>query len=55
MYIKDFFSKKKPVVGFEIFPPKKNVPLDNVIRTATSLSANAPDYMSVTYGAGAHG
>lgn len=52
MYIKDILSKKKPLIGFEIFPPKQNVALDNVINTAAALSSIEPDYMSVTYGAG---
>ncbi len=52
MYIKDMFEKKKPVVAIEIFPPKLNVPLNNVIETSAAMAKYSPDYMSVTYGAG---
>lgn len=52
MYIKDIFSKKKPVISFEIFPPKKASSVDTIYKTIDALAPLNPDYISVTYGAG---
>lgn len=52
MYIKDIFSSKKPVLSFEVFPPKEDSELEKVLSAVKELSAMPIDYMSVTYGAG---
>ena len=52
MKIIDLFSNKKPVVSFEIFPPKLDTPLDTIFDTLEKFKALGPDYISVTYGAG---
>lgn len=52
MYIKDLFSNKKTVFSFEIFPPKKNSPIETIYNTIEGLSDLNPDFISVTYGAG---
>jgi methylenetetrahydrofolate reductase (NADPH) len=53
MYIKDIFAAKKgPVLSFEIFPPKKDSPLETIYTTVESLKHLKPDFISVTYGAG---
>lgn len=52
MLIKDLFKQKKPVVSFEIFPPKPNYPIETIYDTIDSLSDLKPDFISVTYGAG---
>jgi methylenetetrahydrofolate reductase (NADPH) len=52
MQIKTFFDQKRPVVSFEIFPPKPEYPLETVFDTVKSLRDLNPDYISVTYGAG---
>lgn len=52
MLIKQLFSEKKPVISFEIFPPKKDSPIEVIYQTLESLSDLKPDYISVTYGAG---
>ncbi len=52
MYIKDIFSKKKPVLSFEVFPPKQDSGLDAVFSAVDEMSKLPIDYMSVTYGAG---
>lgn len=52
MLIKDIYSKKKPVISFEIFPPKKDYPIESIYNTIEALKDLKPDYMSVTYGAG---
>ena len=52
MYIIDIFSSKKPVLSFEVFPPKKTENLGKVKDTVAKISQIPVDYMSVTYGAG---
>ncbi len=52
MRIIDMFRQKKPVMAFEIFPPKPDVPLDTIYDHLDQFEALRPDYISVTYGAG---
>lgn len=53
MYLKDIFAnKKQPVLSFEIFPPKKDSPLETIYTTIDHLKNLQPDFISVTYGAG---
>lgn len=52
MHIKDIFSCKKPVISFEVFPPKKESSIDTIYNTIDELAPLKPDYISVTYGAG---
>ncbi len=52
MLIKNIFSAKKPVISFEIFPPKKDSPIETIYNTIDALKDLTPDYISVTYGAG---
>ncbi|MGI6587515.1 MAG: methylenetetrahydrofolate reductase [NAD(P)H] [Peptococcia bacterium] len=53
MFIKDIFAtKKQPVLSFEIFPPKKNSPIETIYTTIEGLKHLNPDFISVTYGAG---
>lgn len=52
MYIKDIFAQKKPVVSFEVFPPKASTSIESIYGTIDALASLNPDYISVTYGAG---
>ncbi|MFZ5753027.1 MAG: methylenetetrahydrofolate reductase [NAD(P)H] [Bacillota bacterium] len=52
MLIKDIFATKKPVISFEIFPPKKDSPIETIYNTIEGLKDLKPDFISVTYGAG---
>ncbi len=52
MFIKDIFLKKSPVISFEIFPPKKEYPIEIIYDTVEGLKGLNPDFISVTYGAG---
>jgi len=52
MHINKLFKEKKVVFSFEIFPPKITSPIETVFKTIDELSTLAPDYISVTYGAG---
>jgi len=55
MKISEIYKTKKAVFSFEVFPPKKDVAIEAIYRTLDELSALAPDFISVTYGAGATG
>lgn len=52
MKIIEMFNRKKPVVAFEIFPPKPDVPVETVYEKLDLFEELKPDYISVTYGAG---
>ena len=52
MYIKDLFTKDRSIISFEIFPPKKDAPVEGVLEASKKLAAMKPSYMSITYGAG---
>jgi methylenetetrahydrofolate reductase (NADPH) len=52
MRIAELFKKKKPVIAFEIFPPKPDVPLEKLYNSLEQFKDMKPDYISVTYGAG---
>lgn len=52
MYIKDIFEKKKPVLSFEVFPPKQESGIETVSAAIDEMAKLPIDYMSVTYGAG---
>jgi methylenetetrahydrofolate reductase (NADPH) len=45
-------KENKPVLSFEIFPPKKEAALEHIDETLSSLCALNPDFISVTFGAG---
>lgn len=50
--IKDKFTTKKPLLSFEVFPPKKDADFDSAYHTLAELKTLNPDFISVTYGAG---
>jgi len=50
--ISEKFKHKKPLVSFEIFPPKEGYSIDTIYKTIDDLNDLNPDFMSVTYGAG---
>lgn len=52
MKIIDIFKKKKPVISFEIFPPKEETPVETIYNKLNKFSELKPDFISVTYGAG---
>lgn len=47
-----FKENEKTVFSFEVFPPKKNSPIESVYNKMEELCALKPDFISVTYGAG---
>lgn len=52
MKIGSFYGEGKPVLSFEVFPPKPDYPLDTIFKTIEELQKLNPKYISVTYGAG---
>ncbi|MBO6209427.1 MAG: methylenetetrahydrofolate reductase, partial [Schwartzia sp.] len=45
-------KQDRAIFSFEIFPPKRDMPLDTVYRTLDELTDLEPDFISVTCGAG---
>lgn len=52
MIIENLFKEKKPVLSFEIFPPKKESALLAIDETLSTLAELHPNFISVTFGAG---
>lgn len=52
MKIIELFQKKRPLLSFEIFPPKREGDLEKLFDVLKELKTENPDYVSVTYGAG---
>lgn len=42
----------KTIFSFEVFPPKKTMPIDTIYNTLDELKDLHPDFISVTFGAG---
>ena len=51
MKIKDMFKDCRQVFSLEIFPPKRDYPVETIYRTLDELKDIQPDFISVTYGA----
>ena len=51
MKIKDILATERPIVSFEVFPPKKDAPFSPVKDAVERLARQHPAFMSVTYGA----
>ena len=52
MKIKDILAQDKPVLSFEVFPPKQEDAFESVEKAAFEIAKLNPAFMSVTYGAG---
>ncbi|MFH1414926.1 MAG: methylenetetrahydrofolate reductase [Elusimicrobiota bacterium] len=52
MKISDIYSPDKTVFSCEVFPPKPENDIDIIYGTIEELKEIAPDFLSVTYGAG---
>lgn len=52
MKIKEILAQEKPVLSFEVFPPKKEAAYESVERAVHEIAELKPSFMSVTYGAG---
>lgn len=51
MKTSDLF-KKKAVLSFEIFPPKRTANIDTIYKALADMEKLKPDFISVTFGAG---
>jgi methylenetetrahydrofolate reductase (NADPH) len=52
MKLSEVYKKKKTVLSFEIYPPKRDTELENIDETLKIMSGLKPDFISVTFGAG---
>jgi methylenetetrahydrofolate reductase (NADPH) len=52
MTIASRFDSGRPVLSFEVFPPKREGDVEALYRVFDQLAPLKPDYISVTYGAG---
>ena len=52
MKITEILQSKNAVLSFEVFPPKTDDKFEDVVAAVDKIAALAPDFMSVTYGAG---
>ncbi|MBO6301696.1 MAG: methylenetetrahydrofolate reductase [NAD(P)H] [Ruminiclostridium sp.] len=52
MKISEMFKTGKPVLSFEVFPPKKTSGVESITAAVDELAELKPAYISVTYGAG---
>ncbi len=52
MKISEMFKTGKPVLSFEVFPPKKTSGVESITAAVDKLAELKPAYISVTYGAG---
>lgn len=50
--ISELFALQRPLRSLEFFPPKDEAGVEALRQTATALKRIAPDFVSVTYGAG---
>jgi methylenetetrahydrofolate reductase (NADPH) len=50
-FVEHFASRKGPVISFEVFPPKTEKALEQLLDVLPRLIALQPSYMTVTYGA----
>ncbi len=51
MKLAELFKSRKTVFSFEVFPPKRNNPIETIYQTLDELQDLKPDFISVTYGA----
>lgn len=52
MKLGDFFQGERRGLSFELFPPKSDEQVENLMSTVSELNAFAPDFYTCTYGAG---
>ena len=52
MNLSEIMENGRTAFTFEIFPPKKDSPVETIYKTLDGLKGLKPDFISVTYGAG---
>ena len=48
MKIAEILAQPKPSISFEVFPPKKDKPLEGTKDIVARIAAERPSFMSVT-------
>lgn len=52
MKLRDQLKEKRPMLSFEVFPPKTDARFEPIMAAVADIAKLKPAYMSVTYGAG---
>lgn len=52
MEIKQLYKPGKPAISFEVFPPKQDTQVEEIIAALDEMAQLSPAFISVTYGAG---
>ena len=52
MNLQSLYSSRKCVLSFELFPPKSDAGVADLMKTVAELAVHKPDYFTCTYGAG---
>lgn len=52
MELSEIMKNGRTAFTFEIFPPKRDMPIDTIYKTLDGMQELHPDFISVTYGAG---
>jgi methylenetetrahydrofolate reductase (NADPH) len=52
MSLKQAFSSGRSVLSFELFPPKSDAGMADLMKSVVELNAHKPDFFTCTYGAG---
>jgi len=52
MKLRELFGQGRTVFSCEVFPPKKDMPIESIYETLDGLKDIHPDFISVTFGAG---
>ena len=52
MKLAQVFASGRPVLSFELFPPKTDHGMESLFETVQALNAHRPDFFTCTYGAG---
>ena len=52
MELSEIMKNGRTAFTFEIFPPKRDMPIETIYKTLDGLEGLHPDFISVTYGAG---
>ncbi|MCA9130671.1 MAG: methylenetetrahydrofolate reductase [NAD(P)H] [Planctomycetales bacterium] len=52
MKLSDLYSSEKCILSFELFPPKTDAGVTDLLQSVQALNAHRPDFYTCTYGAG---
>lgn len=52
MSLSELFKQDRPILSFELFPPKTDAGVEDLMTTVHELAKHRPDFFTCTYGAG---